>query len=126
MASLDGYQGLIHNRYIQMTPGDFSGLLSQGGKAPSLAPAAPPSSCLIVPEADGTVKVPAMKRTYKNLKLDCLFVLGGNGSTKTANRLSQEGSVHVDRAPRQFTDNDTPGHRHHLGFIPRNRRATPP
>ena len=28
---IDGYQGLIHNRYIQMTPGDFSGLLTQGG-----------------------------------------------------------------------------------------------
>ena len=100
---IDGYQGLIHNRYIQMTPGDFSGLLTQGGTV--LGTSRTPFKLLDVPEADGTVKVPAMKRTYKNLKLDCLFVLGGNGSTKTANRLSQEG-LHVIALPKTIDHHD--------------------
>ena len=32
-----------------------------------------------------------MKATYRNLKLDCLVILGGNGTQKTANLLSEEG-----------------------------------
>ena len=33
-----------------------------------------------------------MKKTYRDLKLDCLVALGGNGTHKTANLLSQEGA----------------------------------
>ena len=117
---LDGYQGLIHNRYIQMTPGDFSGLLTQGGTV--LGTSRTPFKLLDVPEADGTVKVPAMKRTYKNLKLDCLFMLGGNGSTKTANRLSQEG-LHVIALPKTI-DNDTWGTDLTFGFTSATDVAT--
>ena len=117
---IDGYQGLIHNRYIQMTPGDFSGLLTQGGTV--LGTSRTPFKLLDVPEADGTVKVPAMKRTYKNLKLDCLFVLGGNGSTKTANRLSQEG-LHVIALPKTI-DNDTWGTDLTFGFTSATDVAT--
>ena len=40
---------------------------------------------------NGFDKVKAMKNTYKKLELDCLVVLGGNGSIKSANMLSQEG-----------------------------------
>ena len=48
-----------------------------------------------------------MKETYHAHKLDCLFVLGGNGSLKTANRLSQEG-LSVIGLPKTI-DNDTWG-----------------
>lgn len=43
------------------------------------------------PDENGLDKVKAMKENYKKLGLDCLVVLGGNGSQKTANLLSQEG-----------------------------------
>ena len=33
----------------------------------------------------------AMKQTYYKLRLDCLVILGGNGTQKTANLLREEG-----------------------------------
>ena len=53
--------------------------------------ALPISSTLSTPDENGLDKVEAMKHTYKKLKLSCLVVLGGNGSQKTANMLSEEG-----------------------------------
>ena len=44
-----------------------------------------------VVEEDKIDKVAAMKKTYKDAKLDCLLCLGGHGPHKTANLLSQEG-----------------------------------
>ena len=43
------------------------------------------------PDENGLDKVESMKHTYRKLKLNCLVVLGGNGSQKTANLLSEEG-----------------------------------
>ena len=108
----DGYQGLIYGRYRQMKWKDFSGVLTQGGTI--LGTSRTPFKMLDVPEADGVQKVPAMKKTYKSLKLDCLFMLGGNGSTKTANRLSQEG-LNVIALPKTI-DNDTWGTDITFGF----------
>ncbi len=85
----DGYQGLIYERFRLMDNRDFSGLLTVGGTI--LGTSRTPFKLLDTPEADGVNKVEAMKHTYAKLKLDCLFMLGGNGSTKTANRLSEEG-----------------------------------
>ena len=81
----DGYQGLIYSRFRVMTPADFSGILTRGGTI--LGTSRTPFKRLDTPEADGVEKVPAMVHTYHKLQLDCLFMLGGNGSTKTANRL---------------------------------------
>ena len=36
------------------------------------------------PDENGLDKVEAMKHTYYKLKLECLVILGGNGSQKTA------------------------------------------
>ena len=55
-----------------------------------------------------------MKETYKKLKLDCLVVLGGNGSQKTANRLSEEG-LNVIGCPKTI-DNDIWGTDMTFGF----------
>ena len=59
-------------------------------------------------------KVPAMVTNYRKIKLDCLFMLGGNGSTKTANRLRQEG-LNVIALPKTI-DNDTWGTDMTFGF----------
>ena len=55
-----------------------------------------------------------MKKTYKKLKLDCLVVLGGNGSLKSANMLAQEG-LNVMGLPKTI-DNDTWGTDYTFGF----------
>jgi len=53
---------------------------------------------------DNVDKVANMKATYQNLKLDCLVVLGGNGTHKTANLLAEEG-LNVIGLPKTI-DND--------------------
>jgi len=55
-----------------------------------------------------------MKHTYKKLKLSCLVVLGGNGSQKTANMLSEEG-LNVVSLPKTI-DNDLWGTDMTFGF----------
>ena len=108
----NGYQGLIYGRYRRMTAHDFSGILTRGGTI--LGTSRTPFKRLDTPEADGVEKVPAMIKTYKTLELDCLFMLGGNGSTKTANRLSEEG-LNVIALPKTI-DNDTWGTDMTFGF----------
>ena len=100
----DGYQGLIYSRFRVMSPADFSGILTRRT----------PFKRLDTPEADGVEKVPAMVHTYHKLQLDCLFMLGGNGSTKTANRLREEG-LNVIALPKTI-DNDTWGTEMTFGF----------
>ena len=108
----DGYQGLIYGRWRKMQWADLSGVLTKGGTI--LGTSRTPFKRLDVPEADGVDKVAAMKRNYAKLKLDCLFMLGGNGSTKTANRLSEEG-LNVIALPKTI-DNDTWGTDLTFGF----------
>ena len=81
----DGYKGLIYGDYRQMKPRDFSGVLTRGGTI--LGTSRQPFKLMRVPDENGLDKVEAMKQTYRKLKLDCLVVLGGNGSQKTANLL---------------------------------------
>ena len=108
----DGYQGMIYGSYRKMSWVDFSGILTKGGTI--LGTSRTPFKLLDTPEADGVKKVPAMVATYKKLKLDCLFMLGGNGSTKTANRLREEG-LNVIALPKTI-DNDTYGTDMTFGF----------
>ena len=63
---------------------------------------------------NGFNKVEAMKATYRNLKLDCLVILGGNGTQKTANLLREEG-LNVVHLPKTI-DNDIYGTDVTFGF----------
>ncbi len=108
----DGYHGLIHGVYKTMTPSDFSGILTQGGTI--LGTKRTPFSKMTIIEDDKVDKVKEMKQTYKDLKLDCLFTLGGNGTHKTANMLSEEG-LNVIGLPKTI-DNDIYGTDVTFGF----------
>lgn len=98
----EGYKGLIYGNYRKLTPTDFSGILTKGGTI--LGTSRQPFKLMRVPDENGLDKVAAMKATYKKLKLDCLVMLGGNGSHKTANMLSEEG-LNVITLPKTI-DND--------------------
>lgn len=63
---------------------------------------------------DSVDKVKNMKDTYNKLQLDCLLTLGGNGTHKTANLLSQEG-LNVIGLPKTI-DNDIWGTDVTFGF----------
>ncbi|MCC8064023.1 MAG: 6-phosphofructokinase [Clostridiales bacterium] len=109
---LDGYKGLIYEDYIKLSPADFSGILTKGGTI--LGTSRQPFKDMRTPDANGLDKVEAMKTTYRRLRLDCLYVLGGNGSQKTANLLSEEG-LNVIGMPKTI-DNDLWGTDTTFGF----------
>ena len=108
----DGYRGLIDGDYQLMTQNQFSGILTLGGTI--LGTARTPFRDMRVIGDDNVDKVAAMKKTYNDLKLDCLITLGGNGTHKTANLLSQEG-LNVIGLPKTI-DNDLYGTDFTFGF----------
>ena len=109
---LEGYKGLMYGNYKLLHADDFSGILTKGGTI--LGSSRQPFKLMTVPDENGLDKVKAMKDTYKKLKLDCLVVLGGNGSQKTANLLSEEG-LNVIGLPKTI-DNDLWGTDMTFGF----------
>ena len=109
---LNGYQGLIHGRCRLLTYDDFSGILTKGGTF--LGSSRTPFKTIQVIEEDGIDKVAAMKQTYYKLQLDCLVILGGNGTHKTANLLSEQG-LNVVTLPKTI-DNDLWGTDMTFGF----------
>ena len=108
----DGYKGLINSRFHLLTEEDFSNILTVGGTM--LGTSRTPFNEIQDPLHDGRDKVDSMKQTYYKLQLDCLIMLGGNGSTKTANLLSEEG-LNVITLPKTI-DNDLYGTDMTFGF----------
>jgi len=109
---LDGYQGLIYGRFRLLTYSDFSGILTKGGTF--LGSSRTPFKTIQEPGPDGVDKVAAMKQNYYKLQLDCLVILGGNGTHKTANLLREEG-LNVVTLPKTI-DNDLWGTDMTFGF----------
>jgi 6-phosphofructokinase 1 len=86
---LEGYHGLMYEKYRELEPLDFSGILTEGGTI--LGTSRQPFRLMTKPDENGMNKVKLMKKTYAKLKIDCLVILGGNGTHKTSNLLWQEG-----------------------------------
>lgn len=108
----EGYKGLIYGNSRKMSPKDFSGILIEGGTI--LGTSRQPFKLMRVPDENGLDKVKAMKQNYKKWNLDCLVILGGNGTHKTANLLSEEG-LNVVTLPKTI-DNDLWGTDMTFGF----------
>ena len=108
----DGYKGLIYADFSMLTSRDFSGILTRGGTI--LGTSRQPFKLMRVPDKDGLDKVEAMKHTYHKLNLNCLVILGGNGTHKTANMLREEG-LNVITLPKTI-DNDLWGTEMTFGF----------
>ena len=109
---LNGYQGLIYGKYRLLTYADFTGILTKGGTF--LGSSRTPFKTIQEPDKDGLDKVAAMKQNYYKLQLDCLVILGGNGTHKTANLLRNEG-LNVVTLPKTI-DNDLWGTDMTFGF----------
>ena len=86
----DGYRGLIECDYDFMGPGAFSGILTEGGTilGTSRQPYIPGKAIV---DDEGNDLMPAMMDTYNRLNLDCLVVMGGNGTQKSAKLLQDAG-----------------------------------
>jgi phosphofructokinase-like protein len=107
-----GYRGLIEGDYQVMQQSQFSGILTMGGTI--LGTSRTPFRNMRLVEEDNVDKVHAMKMNYRAMRLDCLVTLGGNGTHKTANLLSQEG-LNVIGLPKTI-DNDIYGTDFTFGF----------
>ncbi|MDR2258978.1 MAG: 6-phosphofructokinase, partial [Treponema sp.] len=86
----NGYRGLIEENVRILRPEDFSGILTRGGTILGASREKP-----FKPSAGDTEdvveKVEAIRENYRRLNLDCLVVLGGNGTNTTGYRLAREG-----------------------------------
>ena len=109
----DGYRGLIECDYKFMEPGDFSGILTEGGTILGTSRQRYIPGKDIVDE-EGNSLIPDMLSTYNRLNLDCLVILGGNGTQKSAKLISDAG-MNVITLPKTI-DNDIFGTDTTFGF----------
>ncbi len=109
----DGYRGLIDGDYKYMESSDFSGILTQGGTILGTSRQRYIPGKDIV-DKDGNSLMPAMLDTYNRLNLDCLVIMGGNGTQKSAKLISDYG-MNVITLPKTI-DNDIWGTDTTFGF----------
>ena len=109
----DGYRGLIEGDYKYMEPQYLSGILTEGGTILGT------SRQNYVPGKDivddkGNSVIPSMLQTYNRLNLDCLVIMGGNGTQKSAKLIADAG-MNVITLPKTI-DNDIWGTDTTFGF----------
>lgn len=109
----DGYRGLIDGDYKFMERKDFSGILTEGGTILGTSRQKYVPGKDIVDD-DGNSLIPAMKDTYNRLNLDCLVIMGGNGTQKSA-KLLMDAGMNVVTLPKTI-DNDIWGTDTTFGF----------
>jgi 6-phosphofructokinase 1 len=105
----NGYRGLIDGNVRPLNPEDFSGILTRGGTILGTSREKPFKSDDIRED-----KVRAIKENYYKYKLDCLVVLGGNGTNTTGYLLAKEG-LNILGLPKTI-DNDIEGTDRSFGF----------
>jgi 6-phosphofructokinase 1 len=104
----DGYRGLAEGNCRRMAADDFSGILALGGTI--LGTSRQPFKKI----QENEDQVANMKNNYQKWGLDCLVILGGNGTHKTANLLRKEG-LNIITLPKTI-DNDLWGTDMSFGF----------
>lgn len=114
---LDGYMGLVSNRFKKLGLGDVSGLLDKGGTILGTTDSFDPFSMEI--EVNGEKQEKDMSgRIADNLRMhdiDALITIGGINTITTAHRLTQKG-INIVAVPKNI-DNDIPGTDVTVGFI---------
>jgi len=108
----DGYAGLIHKEYRELTESDLSGILTLGGTILGTSREKPFKGS--GKKKDEFRKPMLIKEHYEQMGLDCLVCIGGNGTMKTANMLAEEG-LNVVGVPKTI-DNDIWGTDMTFGF----------
>ena len=106
-----GYGGLIAGESFPLKRADLEDILDRGGTI--LGTSRQPFKMMTVPEG-GTSRLETMCANYRKTGLDCLFVLGGAGTHRTAALLSSEG-CNVIGLPKTI-DNDIYGTDVTFGF----------
>ena len=110
----DGFRGLIHEDTKILLPEDFTGILTRGGTILGSSREKPFGGTTSDKDEVDSEKVSAIKETYSRLRLDCLVVIGGNGTNTTGSKLAREG-LNIIGLPKTI-DNDIVGTDRTFGF----------
>jgi len=102
----DAWDGVLEQRYIELNTSVVRGLLPRGGTILGTRRGSPFDT------ADGIARV---KKTFADLKLDALVVIGGNGSLTVASMLHEQYNLPVIGVPKTI-DNDVVGTDATFGF----------
>lgn len=108
---LNGFSGLVNKEIIEFRDEDCSGILTRGG---TILGTSRESHKKLTRTEEGKFRLKKMINNYNQLELDCLVVLGGNGSHKTANLLMESG-LNILTIPKTI-DNDIWGTEVAIGF----------
>lgn len=107
-----GFQGLLTREVEPITEGSLSGLLGLGGTILGTSREKPFKRGGLM---SGVDKPALIKKNVAELGLDCIVTIGGNGTQKTAAKLSTELGLNVVSIPKTI-DNDIWGTDFSFGF----------
>jgi phosphofructokinase-like protein len=112
----DGYEGLIHDRHRRLHYDDVSGILTLGGTILGASKTSNPYKYADTQGKNLVFKDVSRKaiRTFRELKVDALVCIGGDGTLGIASRLMKDG-VPVVGVPKTI-DNDLRGTEVTFGF----------
>jgi 6-phosphofructokinase 1 len=112
----DGYEGLISNRHRKLEYDDVSGILTLGGTILGTSKTANPYKYPVIKRDRIEFKDLSKNaiQNIKNLDLDCLVCVGGDGTLGIAYRLFKEG-IPIVGVPKTI-DNDLKGTDISFGF----------
>jgi 6-phosphofructokinase 1 len=107
----NGFTGLLNKDILEFDERSLSGILNLGGTILGTSREKPFKKLLNSEDND---KPNIVCRNYADLGLDCLICIGGNGTQKTANKLSKMG-LNIIGVPKTI-DNDVWGTDISFGF----------
>ena len=106
-----GFLGLINHEYVELDENQLSGILTLGGTILGTSRENPFKKSSSVNSID---KPKLIKKHYREMELDALVCIGGNGTQRTAGLLSEEG-LNIIGIPKTI-DNDVWGTDITFGF----------
>lgn len=107
----EGFRGLLNKEYVELSENRLSGILTEGGTILGTSREKPFKK----KNSDVIENKPEeIKKNYKELGLDALVCIGGNGTQRTADLLAKEG-LNVIGIPKTI-DNDVYGTDMTFGF----------
>ncbi|SYZ73456.1 6-phosphofructokinase 2 [Candidatus Zixiibacteriota bacterium] len=113
---LDGYEGLVENRYRKLASNDVSGILTLGGTILGTSNRADPFHFPVL-QNDEYIYLDRSTQALQNferLGLDALIAIGGDGTMAASNGMAQKG-LNVVGVPKTI-DNDLFGTDQTFGF----------
>lgn len=113
----DGFKGLIENKYIPLDHDSVSGILFRGGTILGTTNRDNPIRYQQVIDGKKVYRdmSAVINENYKKLGLDCLIVLGGDGTMRMANEVAAKTDIRTIGVPKTI-DNDIVGTDMTFGF----------